>query len=323
MTLTVGIDIGGTKIAAGVVDPEGSILAEVRRESPAQDAAEIAADIGVIVADFVSSYQISAVGVAAAGFIDVAGENVMFAPNVAWRDEPLRARVAERTGLPVVLENDANAAVWGEYRFGAGRGAGTLAMVAIGTGIGGGIVHHGALFRGGFGVAAEFGHLRVVPDGRPCACGLRGCWEAYGSGTGLAVRARELAAADPDRAAILLDLVDGDVSAIRGPQVSQAAEAGDPAALESFADLARWIGEGMGSLVAILDPDVIVLGGGVAESPALELDPVVRAFRGAVTGSGHRPEPPIRRAALGNRAGLIGAADLAQRLVASPAPQTL
>ncbi|MGO4257948.1 ROK family glucokinase [Marmoricola sp. RAF53] len=310
--LTIGIDVGGTKIAGGVVDASGTVVAEARRESPAAHPASIADSIADMVAELRTSHEVAAVGVAAAGFIDLDRREVMFAPNLAWRDEPLLALVSDRVGLPTVIENDANAAAWAEHRFGAGQDARTLLMAAIGTGIGGGLVLDGQLFRGGFGVAAEFGHLRVVPDGRICACGLHGCWEAYGSGTGLTVRARELAVADPGSAALLLELAGGDPAAIRGPLVSEAAERGDPASLQSFRELAEWIGQGLGSLTAVLDPDVIVVGGGVSESPALELDVIVASYGPAVTGFGHRPVPAIRFAELGNKAGLIGAADLAR-----------
>lgn len=312
MSLTIGIDVGGTKIAAGVVAEDGTILASTRRDSPAEDTAGIADVIGAVVAEYAAEYDVRGVGVAAAGFIDLDRTEVMFAPNLAWRDEPLRQLVADRVGLPTVIENDANAAAWAEYRFGAGQGARTLVMATIGTGIGGGLVLGGELFRGGFGVAAEFGHLRVVPDGRRCACGLHGCWEAYGSGTGLTVRARELARAEPENARVLLDLAGGDAEGIDGPMVSEAADRGDAAARQSFAELGQWIGEGLGSLAAVLDPDVIVVGGGVSESTWLDLATVTAAFTAAETGAGHRPAPRIARAALGNDAGLIGAADLAR-----------
>lgn len=317
MSLTIGIDVGGTKIAAGVVAEDGTVLASSRRESPAEHPAAIADGIGALVAEYVAEYDVRAVGVAAAGFIDLARNEVMFAPNLAWRDEPLRQLVQDRIALPTVVENDANAAAWAEYRFGAGQGARALLMATIGTGIGGGLVlggpADGQVFRGGFGVAAEFGHLRVVPDGRPCACGLHGCWEAYGSGTGLTVRARELALEDPASAVGLLELAGGDADAITGPMVSEAADRGDRAALRSFAELAGWIGEGLGSLAAVFDPDVIVVGGGVSESRWLDLDAIIASFETSVTGFGHRPVPRIARAALGNDAGLIGAADLARR----------
>lgn len=312
MSLTVGVDIGGTKIVGGVVDEGGRIIATTRRETPAEHEAGITEAIVEVVSELREQHDVVSVGIAAAGFIDRNQETIMFAPNLAWRDEPLRRLVGDRVQLPTALENDANAAAWAEHRFGAGRDARTLVMAAIGTGIGGGLVIDGRLFHGGFGVGAEFGHMRVVPDGRLCACGLHGCWEAYGSGTGLTARARELAAADPDRAAVLLELAGGDPEAIKGPMVSEAAQREDPVALQSFAELGRWIGEGLASLAAILDPDVIVVGGGVAESPELELDVVKAAFERAETGSGHRPKPSIRIAELGNHAGLIGAADLAR-----------
>jgi glucokinase len=265
-----------------------------------------------VVAELRAAHDVGAVGLAAAGYIDRARTRVMFAPNLAWRDESLRDLVEARVGLPTVLENDANCAAWAEHRFGAGRDARTLVMATIGTGIGGGLVHDGELYAGGFGVGAEFGHMRVVPGGRACACGLLGCWEAYGSGTALAVRARELAQEDPTSAGVLLELAGGDLAAVRGLLVAEAAARGDAAARRSFAELARWIGEGLASLAAVLDPDVIVVGGGVSESPELDLDAIRAAFGPAETGFGHRPEPAIRRAELGNRAGLIGAADLAR-----------
>jgi glucokinase len=312
MSLTVGIDVGGTKIAGGVVGEGGTLVATTRRDSPAQQPAAIADGIAEVVAELRSAHDVAAVGLAAAGYLDRDRTRIMFAPNLAWRDERLRDLVEARVGLPTVLENDANCAAWAEHRFGAGRDARTLVMATIGTGIGGGLVHEGELFHGAFGVGAEFGHMRVVPDGRACACGLRGCWEAYGSGTALAVRARELAGQDPASARVLLDLVGGDAASIRGPAVAEAAALGDPAARQSFAELARWIGEGLASLAAVLDPDVIVVGGGVSESPELDLDAIRAAFGPAETGFGHRPQPAIRRAQLGNLAGLIGAADLAR-----------
>lgn len=314
MTLSVGIDVGGTKIAAGVVAPDGSLVTSSRSESPAEDPAAIATEIADLVAGFRQDHAIASVGVAAAGWINLERSEVMFAPNLAWRDEPLRDLIAQHVGLPTVIENDANAAAWGEYRFGSGQGARSLLMATIGTGIGGGIVLGGEVFRGGYGVGAEIGHIRMVPQGRPCACGELGCWEAYGSGTGLTVLARELAVADPAGAQVLLTLADGDAAAITGPMVSAAAEGGDVVAERAFAEVARWIGEGLASLAAVLDPDVIVVGGGVSESAALDLAAIRSAFEAAESGFGHRPAPRFERAALGNDAGLIGAADLARAL---------
>jgi glucokinase len=312
LTLTIGVDVGGTKFAAGLVAADGTVEALSRRESPARDTAAIADSIADVVTELSDGRDVVALGLAPAGWLDLERAEIMFAPNLAWRAEPLRRLVQERVDLPTFMENDANAAAWAEYRFGAGRGARVLLMVTIGTGIGGGLVVDGAVFHGGFGVATEPGHMRVVPDGRQCACGLRGCWEAYASGTALSLRAREFAAETPAEAALMLDLAGGEAAAIDGPRVSEAAAKGDVAALRSFAELGAWIGAGLASLASVLDPDVVVIGGGVSESPHLDLDDVVAAFGPAESGTGHRPVPQILRARLGNRAGLIGAADLAR-----------
>ena len=317
MTLTIGVDVGGTKIAAGLVAADGTVVSVVRRDSPARDTAAIADSIAAVVAELSDGRDVVALGLAPAGWLDLDRAEIMFAPNLAWRAEPLRRLVQERVALPTVMENDATAAAWAEYRFGAGQGARVLLMVTIGTGIGGGLVVDGTVFHGGFGVATEPGHMRVVPGGRLCACGLLGCWEAYGSGTALTVRARELAMHAPADAVVLLGLAGGEAAAISGPHVSEAAAKGDPAALQSFAELAQWIGEGLASLASVLDPDVVVVGGGVSESPNLDIDAVAAAFGPAESGAGHRPAPQIRRAVLGNNAGLIGAADLARAAVES------
>lgn len=236
-----------------------------------------------------------------------------FSPNLAWRDEPLQARLESALGLPVSIENDANAAAWGEFRFGAALEATNVVMVTVGTGIGGGIVVDGVLMHGAFGVAAELGHMRVVPGGVRCGCGNRGCWEMYASGNALVREARDLVNSGSPLAARLVELCEGDPAALRGPDVTRAAVEGDPAAVELLADLGVWIGEGVASVAAILDPELVVLGGGVSEAGALLIDPALAAFRRQLTGRGHRPEARFALARLGNDAGMIGAADLAAR----------
>ncbi len=313
MGLTVGVDVGGTKIAAGVVDDKGTIVATVRRESPATDTDAIEATIAELVLELKSEHDVEAVGVGAAGFIDARRSTVLFAPNLAWRDEPLKAELERRTGLPVVIENDANAAAWGEFAFGAGADVDDLLLVTVGTGVGGGIVLDGKPHRGAFGIAAEIGHLRVVPQGRLCGCGNHGCWEQYASGSALVRDAQERVAAGGADVAGLLERAGGDVTSVSGPIVSQAAQAGDPVAIELLAGLGQWLGEGIASLTAVLDPAVVVIGGGVSEVGDLLLDPIREHFRAQLTGRGHRPELDIRPAQLGNTAGLIGAADLARR----------
>ncbi len=190
MGLTIGIDIGGTKVAGGVVDDSGAVVARMLRSTPSHDPEEVERVIADVVAELAKGRQIEAVGLGAAGFIDEGRSIVRFSANLAWRHEPLRERVERRTGLPVVVENDGNAAAWAEYRYGAGLDADPLLVVCVGTGIGGGIVVGGRLLRGAFGTASEFGHFRVVPDGVLCGCGQRGCWEQYGSGNALVREAR-------------------------------------------------------------------------------------------------------------------------------------
>jgi glucokinase len=313
MRLTVGIDVGGTKIAGGVVDENGTILTTARRESPATDTDAIEQSIEELVAELRAQHEVTAVGVGAAGFVDSRRSTVLFAPNLAWRDEPLRADLEKRVQLPVVIENDANAAAWGEFTFGAGHDVADSLLVTVGTGVGGGIVLNGELHRGAFGVAAEIGHMRVVPGGRICGCGNRGCWEQYASGTALVRDTREQARQGSLIARSLVDRAGGDVEQITGPLITEAAQDGDAFAREQLASLGRWLGEGIASLVAVLDPAVVVIGGGVSEAGELLLGSVREHFRANLTGRSYRPEMEVRLAVLGNKAGMIGAADLARR----------
>lgn len=306
----IGVDIGGTKIAAGVVDRQGRIVASTRRDTPADNPAKTLEAIADAVRELTGTYACVGVGLGAAGFVDEKRSTVMFAPNLAWRDEHLRTELEGLLGLPVVVENDANAAAWAEARFGAARDQSHAVVLTVGTGIGGGIVLDGTLLRGRYGVAAEVGHLNVVPDGRRCGCGLQGCWEQYGSGRALVQEAREQAAVSPAMAVDLLDLADGRAEGITGEMISEAARAGDVVALQCFKELGKWLGRGIAQLAAILDPGVFVLAGGVSAAGDVLLAPTEVTFRRHLTGRGHRPTADVRIAELGPEAGLIGAADL-------------
>ncbi|CAN5596563.1 ROK family glucokinase [soil metagenome] len=312
MGLTIGVDVGGTKAAGGVVDEAGTVLAAVRRPTPSQDPQATEDVIATVVEELRENYDVEAVGLGAAGFVDESRSTVLFAPNLAWREEPLRADVERRVGLPVVVENDANAAAWAEYRFGAGRGHRHVVLVTLGTGIGGGIVVDGALYRGRFGIGGEFGHVNAVRDGRRCGCGNRGCWEQYASGRALVREAQELARESPLVAGRMLELAGGSADAIDGPVVTRAAAEGDPSALECFRLVGDWLGRGLADLAAVLDPSCFVLGGGVSEAGDLLLQPAARAFTASLTGRGHRPVAEVKLAELGAAAGLVGAADLAR-----------
>ena len=311
----VGVDIGGTKIAVGVVDDGGRILAKTKRKTRPDDPASIDAAIADAVGELGESHDFTAVGLAAAGFVSSDRQRVLFAPNIAWRDYPLarnvRAAIA-RDDVAVVVENDANAAGWAEFAYGAGADAKNLVMLTIGTGLGAAIVNEGVMVRGAYGFAAELGHLRVVPDGVPCGCGQRGCWEQYASGSALTREARAQAIAHPKRAAALLDAAGGDAQAITGPLVTELAFAGDEFSVGQLAELGRWIGEGCASLAAVLDPELFVVGGGVIAAGDLVLDAAREAFASHLSAKGHRPAVSIVAAAMGNDAGMVGAAALAR-----------
>jgi len=313
VSVTIGLDIGGTNINGGVIDGNGAVLARGRRDTPAHDASAIVQEAADLIRELSVGHKIDAVGVACAAYINRSGSLVFFSPNLAWRDEPLKERLRSAVNLPVMIENDANAAAWGEFRFGAALEVDDVVMLTVGTGLGGGVVVDGVLMRGAFGVAAELGHMRVVPDGLRCGCGNRGCWEQYASGRALVREARELVASGTPHAARLSELCAGEPAGLSGPDVTRAATEGDPAAVELLADLGTWIGEGAASVAAILDPELIVLGGGVSDAGALLLDPAHAAFRRQLTGRGYRPEARFALARLGNDAGMIGAADLAAR----------
>jgi glucokinase len=313
MTLTIGVDIGGTKVAAGVVDEGGRIVATALRPTPSDDPMQTEEVIADVVRELRASHDVDAVGLGAAGLVDAQRANVIFAPNLAWRNEPLRAAIEERCGLPVVVENDANAAAWAEARFGAGRGQEYLVVLTVGTGLGGGIVLDGQLYRGRLGIAAEIGHLTVEPGGRRCGCGSRGCWERYASGQALVREAQELASISPAIAERLLALAGGEPLAITGLEVTQAALDGDQAALEAFQVLGMWLGVGMASLAAVLDPGMFILGGGVSEAGELLREPAQRTLEERLTARAYRAAPDVRLALLGSEAGIVGAADLARQ----------
>ncbi|RAG85397.1 ROK family protein [Streptacidiphilus pinicola] len=311
MGLTIGVDVGGTKIAAGVVDENGAILARTRVPTPADPQWAVGA-IADAIKQLREEHEVVAVGVGAPGYIDRDRSTVLMAPNIAWENEPLKARIEDLVHLPTVVENDANAAAWGEFRFGAAASHQDMIMVTVGTGIGGGIVIEGRMHRGSFGVAGEIGHLNMVPDGLPCGCGSKGCWEQYGSGRALRRYGREAAATDPVRGKRLLELNEGVAETITGSQITQAAQEGDPMALDVYDELADWLGRGLADLASLFDPAVFVLGGGVSDSGRLLLDPVAKAFEKYVIGGVHRPRAEVVLATIGSAAGIIGAGDLAR-----------
>ncbi|HBW20259.1 MAG: ROK family glucokinase [Streptosporangiaceae bacterium] len=312
MSLTIGIDVGGTKVAAGVVDEQGRIVEKLRRSTPAARPDQTVRVIGEAIMELLGRHEVEAVGIGAAGFVDETRSTVLFAPNLAWRDERIQKQLADLVGLPVIVENDANAAAWAEMRLGAARGQEHVLLITVGTGIGAGFVLDGRLYRGRWGVAGEPGHYRVVPDGRLCGCGNRGCWEQYASGSALVAEARDFARRSPGAAVRLLQLGGGSAEGIDGPAVTQAAQEGDTGALRCFDIVGRWLGTGLADLAAILDPGCFVIGGGVSEAGDLLVAPARAAFEQCLTGRTYRQFAEIRLAQLGADAGLIGASYLAR-----------
>jgi glucokinase len=313
----LGVDIGGTKVLAGAVDVDGVVHDVARRVTPHRSKAPAVVEdtIAEAVESLRGQYDVAAVGVGAAGFVDREGERVLFAPHLSWRDEPLRKALEERLELPVLVDNDANATAWAELRFGAARGYRDVLCITLGTGIGGALVVGGKVFRGANGLAGEFGHMQVVPAGRRCECGNRGCWEQYSSGNAVVREAQELVRAESPAAARLVELVAGDPDRVTGAVVTQAAEDGDEAAEEILRAVGTWLGTGLAGIAAGFDPELIVIGGGVSDAGDLLLEPARLALARNLTGRGHRPVPPVVAAALGPRAGMVGAADLARALV--------
>ncbi len=315
MSLAIGIDIGGTKVAGGVVDENGEILARARRDTPHRSKRpRVVEDTIVDVVEELRAQHpdVVAVGIGAAGFVAADRATVVFAPHLSWRDEPLRDALSKRIDAPILVDNDANAACWAEWRFGAAQGDSDVVMVNLGTGIGGAILIHGEVFRGRFGIAGEFGHMQVVPEGQRCECGNRGCWEQYASGNALVREARAMILANSPVATDLAARVDGRADELTGPIVTEAARDGDPTSIELLAEIGHWLGIGIANLAAAFDPGTFVIGGGVSAAGELLLGPARDTFRRRLTGRGYRPEARIVAAKLGNEAGLIGAADLAR-----------
>ena len=313
MAYTIGVDVGGTKVLGGVVDESGTVVKTARRDTPGEGGAALTQAIADVAKELMAQFTVDSVGVSAAGFVSSDRKTMLATPNIAgWNGVDLDYQLTSLIGLPVVIENDANAAAWGEARFGAGRGKRHMLMLTVGTGIGGGIVVNGELYRGAFGTAAEIGHIRVVPEGHLCGCGARGCFEQYGSGNALMRHAREAIAASPDIARNILARGDGTLEGLTGKAITDAARDGDAVALAAFNTTAQWLGAGIATLSVILDPECVVIGGGVIDAGDILLEPTRAAMVRYMPFAGKHPYPELIAAQLGNEAGLVGVADLAR-----------
>lgn len=312
--LAIGIDIGGTKIAGALVDEYGQIVAELKVPTPATDPDAIVDAVVELVDQLSVGHEVIGVGVAAAGFIDADQSQIIYAPNLSWRNEPFKSKLEKKISLPIIIENDANAAGWAEYRFGAGRGYKHMVMLTIGTGVGGAVIVDSKMLRGGFGIAGELGHIRMVPNGQLCGCGSRGCLESYASGTALLKNARRLAKSGDPKGRRLAELEEQN-GKLKGEQVYQAITEGDPGALELLREVGAWLGSAVSSLTAVLDPEIVVFGGGVSAAGDLLTDPIREAYLEQLPARGYRPELKITTAEFVNDAGVVGAADLVRAAV--------
>jgi glucokinase len=309
----IGIDVGGTKVLGGVVSPTGEILATARRDTPREGGKVLTQAIADVATELSSKYPVDSIGVSAAGFISSDRQTILATPNIAgWNGVNLVNELTQIIGKRIVLENDANSAAWGEFKFGAGRGRKDLMMLTLGTGVGGGLILDGSVFRGAFGIGAELGHIRIVPDGHLCGCGIRGCLEQYASGSALMRHAREAISASPDLARNLLARGDGTLEGLKGHHITEAARDEDPVALAAFNTMASYLGAGIASLCTVIDPSCIVLGGGVIDAGEIFLAPTRKAALSLIPFSGKHPYPEIVPAELGNNAGLVGVADLSR-----------
>jgi len=307
---SVGVDIGGTKVAVGFVDELGKIISRRQfstevAKGPEAITAQIADEVKGLIKQ--GGYQIKGVGVGMAGQIDSASGVVHFAPNLQWREFPFAQRLGEQIGVPVAVTNDVKAATWGEWMFGAGKGQKDLVCLFVGTGIGGGIVSGGKMLQGATNCAGELGHMIIELNGPKCHCGSYGCFEALAGGWAIGHIAQELASHNPQQAKLLLELSGGDLGKINAKLVSQAAQQGDPLATKIFDDVVQALVAGVVSVVNGLNPATVILGGGVIEGnraliPKVEAGVRQRALQAATKNL------KIEGAALKNDAGMIGAA---------------
>jgi glucokinase len=309
--LTIGIDIGGTKVLGGVVDSTGKIIDSARRPTPLAGGKELVATIIDLVKEFQTKHKIAGIGISVAALISKDQGTIVGAPNIANLSQlNFVAELKKVFELPVVAENDANAAMWAEYKFGNAQGFNPVIFFIIGTGMGGGLVIDGKLFRGANGIGAEFGHMIVQPNGIRCGCGALGCIEQYASGSALMRYAKEAIELNPKKGQELLDLCGVKLSELTGSDLSNAAKKGDELALAAFHKQADWLGSACASYTLLLDPQAIVVGGGVVEAGELFLAPVRSAMEKYMPFAGKHLLPKIIAARFGNDAGLIGAADL-------------
>jgi len=311
--LAIGVDIGGTKVLGGVVDLNGTILRTFREDTPRDGGDALNQVIASVVTELLTTHKTENIGISAAGLVSSDRQTMLGAPNIKdWDGVNIAKALNKISGINSIVENDANSAAWAERVYGAGKGLENVIMVTVGTGIGGAAIVNGKPLRGANGTGAEFGHMRVVPDGELCGCGVRGCFEQYASGTALMRQTKVAIAKDPDNARDLLARGDGTIDGLAGSHITDAARAGDKFAIGLLQQSGDWLGAGIATLAMLFDPSIVVIGGGVIDAGELLLEPARKAMMREMPFVGKHPVPEIVAAKLGNEAGLVGAADLAR-----------
>lgn len=309
MTMTAGVDLGGTKVSVAAIDARGRVKKKVViPTNPSDGTASVIVGLEKLLAE---DCVVEAIGVGIAAFVGLDGKAAV-SPNLSFKEPDVGKAVEERFGIPVAVDNDANLAALAEARFGSGVGSDPMLMLTLGTGVGGGVVIEGELYRGARGFAAEFGHMVIERGGPECACGREGCLEALTSGSAIARMGKEAMKADPD--GLIARLSNADPAKVSGELVADAAASGDKGAREVIHGAGTWLGEGLAVLVNAFDPSVIVIGGGVVsddEISELLLQPARARMKEGLASSN---APEVLRARLGNDAGMIGAAALAADL---------
>ncbi|MEY3686372.1 MAG: hypothetical protein RLZZ73_230 [Actinomycetota bacterium] len=313
MSNAIGIDVGGTKVLGGVVTAAGELLSTIKVDTPPEGGSAVIDAIADVATQLLAQDNSSCIGVTIPGYVSSDRKSVIGTPNIdGFNGLEISAQLQKRIGKEVLIENDANAALWAEYKFGAGAGHDNIVALTLGTGIGGGVINSGQLLRGAFGVAGELGHVRLVQDGLICGCGMKGCLEQYASGTALLRTARSLCSENPEAAKSILKHGDGTAGGVLGEHVTIAAREGDALAIECFNTLGRFLGAGIASICAVLDPSHVIIGGGVVDAAEILLKPTRDSLVAHTPFSGKHPVPELVAATLGNNAGLIGVADLAR-----------
>jgi glucokinase len=306
----IGVDIGATKILGCVVAEHGEVIGQRVVNTPLHDEASIEdALFDTIHYLWEGNKEVEAVGISLAGWLDRQRRTVLFSPHLPWRREPLAERLSDRLGLAVVLENDANAAAWGEFQFGAGREFSEVAVVIVGSGVGAGFVVDGKLLRGAHGMAGEFGHTVVDPNGPNCPCGRRGCVDSLASGRALERRFNVLRQRGQNDGSTELGRLEQPV--MGGEQIAVGARNGDPLALEAFKYVGTWLGMAVADLVMYIDPEAVILAGGVGSSGELVRRPTDEAMRRSLAARSALAKTYVLSATLGPAAGAIGVAHLA------------